>query len=51
MGNVYARLIYKTNYEGLDSKYHTLSDVPAKYQAATRAAWDQLYGIPMPGEE
>ena len=48
MGKIYARLIFDYNYNGVDTKYHTINDVPAKYQAATRTAWDQLYGIPMP---
>ncbi len=50
MGKIYARLIHKQNYEGIDTGYYTINDVPAKYQAATRKAWDELYGIPMPGE-
>lgn len=51
MGKIYARLIHKQNYEGIDTGYYTINDVPKKYQAATRTAWDQLYGIPMPGED
>lgn len=48
MGKIYARLIYKNNYEGIDTGYASINDVPPKYQAATLAAWDQLYGnIPM----
>lgn len=48
MGKIYARLIHKQVYEGIDTGYYSLADVPAKYRAATEAAWDQLYGIPMP---
>ncbi len=48
MGKIYARLIYKNNYQGLDTGYASLDDVPAKYQTATETAWHQLYGnIPM----
>lgn len=50
MGKIYARLIHKYNYEGIDTAYHTINDVPAKYQAATRVAWDELYGTPIPEE-
>lgn len=48
MGKIYARLIHKNVYEGIDTPYASINDVPAKYQAATRAAWDELYGIPIP---
>ena len=37
MGHIYARLIYK----GL----RTLDSVPKKYQAATKAAYKDIYGI------
>ena len=48
MGKIYARLIHKSVYEGIDTGYSSLADVPSKYQAATVTAWDALYGIPMP---
>ena len=48
MGKIYARLIHKQVYEGIDTGYSSLDDVPAKYRSATEAAWDALYGIPMP---
>lgn len=51
MGKIYARLIHKQVYEGIETGYNDINDVPKKYQDATRAAWDQLYGIPMPGED
>ena len=50
MGKIYARLIHKQVYEGIDTGYYTIDDVPAKYQDATRTAWDQLYGTPIPEE-
>lgn len=37
MGHIYARLIYK----GL----RTLDKVPKKYQAATKAAYKDIYGV------
>lgn len=37
MGYIYARLIYK----GL----RTLDSVPAKYKDATKAAYEDIYGI------
>lgn len=37
MGHIYARLIYK----GL----RTFDSVPEKYQAATKAAYKDIYGI------
>ena len=40
MGKIYARLIHKQVYEGIDTGYSSINDVPARYQAATRAAWD-----------
>jgi hypothetical protein len=48
MGKIYARLIHKQVYEGIDTGYNSINDVPAKYQPATRVAWDQLYGTPIP---
>ena len=48
MGKVYARLIHAYVYDGTPTKYESINDVPAKYQAATRAAWDELYGTPIP---
>jgi len=48
MGKIYARLIHKQVYEGIETGYASINDVPAKYQAATRVAWDQLYGTPIP---
>ena len=48
MGKIYARLIHKQVYEGIETGYASINDVPAKYQAATRTAWDQLYGTPIP---
>ena len=48
MGKIYARLIHKQVYEGIDTGYSSINDVPARYQAATRAAWNQLYGTPIP---
>ena len=37
MGYIYARLIYKGR--------RTLDSVPKKYQAATKAAYKDIYGI------
>lgn len=37
MGHIYARLIYK----GL----RTFDSVPKKYQAATKAAYRDIYGV------
>ena len=48
MGKIYARLIYENVYKGIPTGYSSINDVPAKYQAATRVAWEQLYGIPIP---
>lgn len=48
MGKIYARLIHKQVFEGIQTGYASINDVPAKYQAATRTAWDQLYGTPIP---
>lgn len=50
MGKVYARLIYKYQYEGYDTKYHTLADVPEKYKEATREAYWDLFGLEIPKE-
>lgn len=51
MGKIFARLIYKQVYEGIDTGYHTIADVTEKYQAATRVAFKQLYGINAPEAE
>jgi hypothetical protein len=48
MGNVYARLIHKNVYEGIDTPYASINDVQTRYQAATRIAWNKKYGIPIP---
>jgi hypothetical protein len=48
MGKIYARLIHKQVYEGIETGYNDINDVPAKYQAATRTAWKKLYGTPIP---
>lgn len=49
MGKVYARLIHKNVYEGIDTPYASINDVrPAMYQSATREAWNLLYGTPIP---
>ncbi|MBP5325311.1 MAG: hypothetical protein J6Y86_07450 [Pseudobutyrivibrio sp.] len=48
MGKIYARLIHKQVYEGIETGYYSLSDVPAKYQSATRTAWDSLFSYPLP---
>ena len=48
MGNIYARLIHKQVYEGIDTGYYSIQDVPAKYQAATRTAYKKLYGSDVP---
>lgn len=48
MGKVYARLIHKQVYEGIDTGYYSINDVPAKYQDATRVAYKQLYGHDVP---
>lgn len=48
MGKIYARLIHKNVYEGIPTEYASINDVPVKYQAATRDAWDALYGTPIP---
>ena len=48
MGKVYASLIHEYVTFGIDTKYHSINDVPAKYQAATRTAYEQKYGVPVP---
>lgn len=49
MGKVFARLIHKQVYEGIDTGYYSINDVkPSKYQPATREAWAELYGTPIP---
>ena len=50
MGKIYARLIHKQVYEGIDTGYYSLSDVPAKYQSATVTAWHSMFSYPLPGE-
>jgi len=48
MGKIYARLIYNNNYNGIDTGYASIDDVPSKWQSATLTAWHQLYGnLPM----
>lgn len=48
MGNIYATLIHDYVVYGKESKYHTIEDVPAKYQTATRVAYEKKYGVPVP---
>lgn len=48
MGKIYARRIHDYVTYGTETKYHSIEDVPAKYQAATRAAYEELYGRPVP---
>lgn len=48
MGKIFARLIHKQVYEGIDTGYYTIADVKEKYQEATRVAFKQLYGINVP---
>lgn len=48
MGAIYARLIHKQVVEGISTGYSTLSDVPTKYQDATRSAYKKLFGVAVP---
>lgn len=48
MGKIYARLIHKQVAEDINTGYYTINDVPAKYQAATRAAYKELFGVDVP---
>ena len=48
MGKIYARLIHKQVYEGIDTGYDSINDVPLKYREATIAAGDLLYGTEIP---
>lgn len=50
MGKIYARLIHKQVVEGIDTGYSSINDVPAKYQAATRTAYKELFGVNVPEE-
>ena len=45
MGKIYARLIYKYKVEHIETPYHSLSDVPAKYREATQVAYKELFGL------
>ena len=49
-GKIFATLIHEQVYEGIDTGYYSLSDVPEKYQASTIAAWHDKYSYPLPGE-
>lgn len=48
MGKIYAERIHDYVTYGIETKYKTINDVPAKYQAATRVAYEQKYGRPVP---
>lgn len=48
MGKIYARLIHKHITLGIDTGYAFISDVPGKYQASTKTAYKQLYGVVCP---
>lgn len=48
MGKIFARLIHKQVYEGIDTGYYTIADVKAKYQEDTRVAFKQLFGFNAP---
>lgn len=48
MGKIYARLIFKNVVDGVDTGYASIADVPAKYQAATRTAYKELFGVDAP---
>lgn len=50
MGKIYARLIYKYQTYGEDTKYKTLADVPDKHKEATKAAYWELFGLKVPEE-
>ena len=48
MGNIFARLIYKQVYEGINTGYYSIADVKEKYQEATRVAFKKLFGVDAP---
>lgn len=48
MGKIFARLIHKQVYEGRDTGYYAIADVPDKYQEKTRVAYKELFGIDAP---
>jgi len=50
MGKVYARLIHDYVRYGIDTSYHSIADVPNKYKAATRTAYEALFGTEAPEE-
>lgn len=51
MAKVYASLIHEYVTYGIeDIKFRSIKDVPPKYQAATRTAYEQKYGRPAPEE-
>lgn len=49
-GKIYARLIYKWQTYGIETKYKSLAQVPEKYKEATRQAYWDLYGLEVPEE-
>lgn len=48
MGNIYARLIFKSVVDGVDTGYSCIADVPQKYQEKTRVAYKTLFGLNAP---
>lgn len=48
MGKIYARLIFRTVVDKIETGYGCIADVPAKYQDATRVAYKSLFGLTAP---